>query len=166
MQSRNPIRAPRNLSLSKQEWIASSLRPRHDEKRDSLPPCGGGSRGRVREGGSNGSACRYPPTLPRKGGEGRPLACRQGCLSRSTTSDSIVKQPRHESLKSSLRAKRSNPCHNKERKNGLLRCARNDAKTHLRIPAARCARSFAVNFRPGNEGAGNAGRSARPQPHV
>jgi len=30
-----------------------------------------------------------------------------------------------------------------QRKNGLLRCARNDVQTHFRIPAARCARSFA-----------------------
>jgi len=44
---------------------------------------------------------------------------------------------------------------------------RNDSKTHLRIAAAWIAPGFCVNSSPFNsEGAGNAGRSARPQPRA
>jgi hypothetical protein len=63
-----------------------------------------------------------------------------------------------------------------KRKNGLLRrfrlrsssyggqvAPRNDARTHLRDPAAGFARGLACSFRPlRSEGAGNAGRPMRP----
>ena len=50
-----------------------------------------------------------------------------------------------------------------QRKNGLLRCARNDGETHLRDLAAGFARGLASSFRPPRlEGAGNAGRPMRP----
>ena len=64
----------------------------------------------------------------------------------------------------SLRAQRSNPWRNKEvRKNGLLRCARNDGETHFRDLAGRSAPRFALISRPLRiEGAGNAGRPMRP----
>jgi hypothetical protein len=51
-------------------------------------------RGRVREGGSNGSACGYPPLQlsPARGERADHSRGEHGCLSRSTTSDSTVKQ--------------------------------------------------------------------------
>jgi hypothetical protein len=52
-----------------------------------------------------------------------------------------------------------------ERKSGLLRCARNDGKMCVRDLAAGFRARFARNVSPlRKEGAGNAGRSMRPQP--
>jgi len=51
-------------------------------------------------------------------------------------------------------------------KAGLLRFARNDDQTQLRILAARYARGLPEIPTLQSEGAGNAGRSARPQPRV
>jgi hypothetical protein len=53
------------------------------------------------------------------------------------------------------------------RKDGLLRFARNDGKTQLRDLAACFRASFAIDVAPlQSEGAGNAGRTMRPQPCV
>jgi hypothetical protein len=56
-----------------------------------------------------------------------------------------------------------------QRKNGLLRrsAPRNDGKIRIRVPAARIAPGLCMNVAlERTEGAGNAGRSARPQPRV
>src|SRR5260370_5703330 len=72
----------------------------------------------------------------------------------------------------SLRAKRSNPrssrqeSRKQERKSGLLRryAPRNDVKTQIRDPAARCAR--ALKHLSPEEGVGNAGCPLHPQPRA
>ncbi|HWX05383.1 MAG TPA: hypothetical protein VN065_06105 [Bradyrhizobium sp.] len=50
------------------------------------------------------------------------------------------------------------------KKAGLLRFARNDGKTRIRIPAARFRPSLANH--PPYKGVGNAGRPMHPQPRV
>ena len=68
---------------------------------------------------------------------------------------------------SSLRAQRSNPWRSKW-KGGLLRCARNDGKTHLRDSRRMRLRELCLNscrLTP-EKGAGNAGRSMRPRSRV
>ena len=67
-------------------------------------------------------------------------------------------------LRPSLRAKRSNPSRH-SKKNGLLRCARNDGQTHVHGLAARCTRVLQETFRP-KEGVGNAGCLLHPRPRV
>src|SRR6266436_5195663 len=52
-----------------------------------------------------------------------------------------------------------------KRKNGLLRCARNDVQTRLRVPAACYARAVHLSLAP-KEGVGNAGCPLHPQPRV
>src|SRR5258705_8392713 len=97
---------------------------------------------------------------------GRAFARPVGSLVRDDVIDSIFKQPSRHCEERSDEAIHSSFA----RRDGLLRCARNDgfliSNMSTRSRGARRPR-FCKNRSPNNsEGAGNAGRSMRPQPRV